>query len=72
MGNRYASIVLHHGEGLEFQLSERVVEMEYNLVLKRIRNRGLQRLYSLPTGQKVTLASYAHTRRVRTRKLSED
>ena len=38
--------VLHNGEGLEFQLSEQVVEIESNLVFKQLGNRGLQYLYS--------------------------
>ena len=42
----HESTELHNGEGLEFQLSEQVVEIESNLVFKQLGNRGLQYLYS--------------------------
>ena len=63
---------LHNGEGLEFQLSEQVVEIESNLVFKQLGNRGLQYLYSFRNRWPVSFIPYAHTWHICTRNRLED
>ena len=68
----HESTELHNGEGLEFQLSEQVVEIESNLVFKQLGNRGLQYLYSFRNRWSVSFILYAHTWHICTRNRLED